>query len=79
MALSYNLLHSTIIHKITATAATVLGEMKVVVVLLLSAAFLGKLSLSYGHMARRDAQPPSLSHFCRRIWFNRKMPASEIR
>ena len=46
IALFYNIVHSCLIHKTSAVTVTVLGEIKVVGILLLSAWLLGKTTIS---------------------------------
>ena len=41
LALAYNVVHATMIHRLSAVTTTVLGEAKIVALLVLSAMFLG--------------------------------------
>lgn len=47
VALAYNVVHSALIHKTSAVTVTVLGEVKIVAILLLSAFILGKTWVSF--------------------------------
>ena len=55
LALLYNIVHAALIHKISATTVTVLGEVKIIGVLLLSAWILGK---------QHQRQLAAPMHFC---------------